>query len=243
MSNQAHKLLLVEDDPNLGGILNEYLQVKGYATEWSKDGESALEAWTKGDFDLCILDVMLPKKDGFSLAEDIRKTDQHTPILFLTARNLIADKSRGFGIGGDDYLTKPFSMEELLLRIGALLRRAGEHTAENSGGGSAAQSTSFEIGGFHFDFPTRQLAFEGESKRITSREADLLRLLCIHLNDILPREEALLKIWGDDSYFNARSMDVFITKLRKHLKADPNIEIMNVHGTGYKLMVNAVSAS
>lgn len=238
MSKEVHKLLLVEDDPNLGGILNEYLQVKGFATEWSKDGEAALEAWTGDEFDLCILDVMLPKKDGFSLAEDIRKTDRHTPILFLTARNLIADKSRGFGIGGDDYLTKPFSMEELLLRIGALLRRAGDASIENDTGEPKADSSAFDIGGYHFDFPTRQLAFNGESKRITSREADLLRLLCLHLNDILPREEALLKIWGDDSYFNARSMDVFITKLRKHLKADSNIEIMNVHGTGYKLMVN-----
>jgi DNA-binding response OmpR family regulator len=237
MSSTSHKLLLVEDDANLGGILNEYLQVKGFTTEWSKDGVAALAAWRKGEFDLCILDVMLPKKDGFSLAEDIRKTDQHTPILFLTARNLIADKSRGFGIGGDDYLTKPFSMEELLLRIGALLRRAGETGSVNGFSDAKKEASAFDIGAFHFDFPTRQLAFAGVQKRITSREADLLRLLCLRMNNILPREEALLKIWGDDSYFNARSMDVFITKLRKHLKSDPNIEIMNVHGTGYKLMV------
>ncbi|MEM1000816.1 MAG: response regulator transcription factor [Bacteroidota bacterium] len=231
----THKLLIVEDDPNMGSLMNEMLRVKGFDTEWCQDGESALAAFLEGNFDLCILDVMLPKKDGFTLAEDIRKQDPHTPILFLTARNLIEDKEKGFGIGGDDYLTKPFSMVELQLRVNALLRRSG-----NAGAPRNEAATEFQIGRYHFDYPTRQLTLDGaEGKRITSREAELLRLLCLNMNDILERSIALKQIWGDDGYFNARSMDVFITKLRKHLKGDPAVEIMNVHGMGYKLLVSA----
>jgi DNA-binding response OmpR family regulator len=229
------QVLLVEDDPNLGDILAEYLTVKGYAVTKATDGEAGLQAWKSGKFDLCILDVMLPKKDGFDLARDIRKTDQQVPILFLTAKNMLEAKAEGFGLGGDDYLTKPFSVEELLLRIKALLRRA-------STGGTAtvtSEKEKFKISDFEFDFTYRELKRGKEVKRITSREADLLRLLCLHQNQILKREDALKQIWGDDSYFNARSMDVFITKLRKYLKADPKIEIMNVHGTGYKLLVGA----
>lgn len=228
--NQA-QLLLVEDDPNLGNILSEYLRVKGYDVVLATDGLEGLNAWKKGKFEVCVLDVMLPKKDGFSLARDIRAENQHVPILFLTAKNMIEAKTEGFSLGGDDYLTKPFSMEELLLRIKALLRRSSQPAVDPG-------QEQFTIGKFEFDFAHRELKFGADSRRITSREADLLKMLCLYKNQILKREEALLAIWGDDSYFNARSMDVFITKLRKYLKADESIEIMNVHGTGYKLLVS-----
>jgi DNA-binding response OmpR family regulator len=229
------KLLLVEDDPNLGEILAEFLSVKGYDVTRAIDGEAGLQAWKSGKFDICILDVMLPKKDGFDLARDIRKVDQAVPILFLTAKNMLEAKAEGFGLGGDDYLTKPFSVEELLLRIKALLRRSASGNSTTI----TSDKETYKLGDFEFDFTYRELKFGKEVKRITSREADLLRLLCLHQNQILKREDALKQIWGDDSYFNARSMDVFITKLRKYLKDDPKIEIMNVHGTGYKLLVGA----
>jgi DNA-binding response OmpR family regulator len=227
------RLLLVEDDPNLGEILAEFLTVKGNEVTRATDGEAGLQAWKSGKFDLCILDVMLPKKDGFDLARDIRKVDQQIPILFLTAKNMLEAKAEGFGLGGDDYLTKPFSVEELLLRIKALLRRSSPANTTTV----TSEKETFKLGNFEFDFTYRELKIGKEVKRITSREADLLRLLCLHQNQILKREDALKQIWGDDSYFNARSMDVFITKLRKYLKDDPKIEIMNVHGTGYKLLV------
>lgn len=227
------KLLLVEDDPNLGEILAEFLSVKGYDVTRAIDGEAGLQTWKSGKFDVCILDVMLPKKDGFDLARDIRKVDQTVPILFLTAKNMLEAKAEGFGLGGDDYLTKPFSVEELLLRIKALLRRSASGNSTTI----TSDKETYKLGDFEFDFTYRELKYGKEVKRITSREADLLRLLCLHQNQILKREDALKQIWGDDSYFNARSMDVFITKLRKYLKDDPKIEIMNVHGTGYKLLV------
>lgn len=226
------RLLLVEDDPNLGEILAEFLSVKGHVVTRATDGDAGLEAWEKGQFDICILDVMLPKRDGFDLAREIRKVDQGVPILFLTAKNMLEAKAEGFGLGGDDYLTKPFSVEELLLRIKALLRRSS-----GSATTVASEKEKYKLGDFEFDFTYRELKRGKDIKRITSREADLLRLLCLHQNQILRREDALKQIWGDDSYFNARSMDVFITKLRKYLKDDPKIEIMNVHGTGYKLLV------
>lgn len=232
------RLLLVEDDPNLGEILAEFLTVKGNEVTRAIDGEMGLHAWRNGKFDVCILDVMLPKKDGFDLARDIRKVDQQVPILFLTAKNMIEAKAEGFGLGGDDYLTKPFSVEELLLRIKALLRRASSSPTDGRPTTVTSEKEVFKIGEFTFDFTYRELKRNSEVKRITSREADLLRMLCQHQNQILKREDALKQIWGDDSYFNARSMDVFITKLRKYLKDDPSIEIMNVHGTGYKLLVS-----
>ncbi|MFM2375740.1 MAG: hypothetical protein RLZZ165_837 [Bacteroidota bacterium] len=227
------KLLLVEDDPNLGDILAEFLTVKGYQVTRMMDGEAGWQAWQKERFDLCVLDVMLPRRDGFSLGREIRKVDQHVPILFLTAKNMLEAKAEGFGLGGDDYMTKPFSVEELLLRIRALLRRssAGETSR-------ATEKEVFKLGIFEFNFTHRELKNGEVVKRITSREADLLRMLCLHQNQILRREDALKQIWGDDSYFNARSMDVFITKLRKYLREDPRIEIMNVHSTGYKLLVS-----
>lgn len=233
------RLLLVEDDPNLGEILAEFLTVKGNEVTRATDGEMGLNAWRNGKFDVCILDVMLPKKDGFDLARDIRKVDQQVPILFLTAKNMIEAKAEGFGLGGDDYLTKPFSVEELLLRIKALLRRSSSSPTDGQPTTVTSEKEVFKIGEFTFDFTYRELKHHNEVKRITSREADLLRMLCQHQNQILKREDALKQIWGDDSYFNARSMDVFITKLRKYLKDDPKIEIMNVHGTGYKLLVGS----
>jgi DNA-binding response OmpR family regulator len=227
------RILLAEDDPNLGRILREYLEVKGFDAALHTDGAAALAAFELGTWDLCILDVMLPKQDGFAVARAIRRHDQQVPILFLTARGSLDDKYEGFSIGGDDYLTKPFSMEELLLRIRALLRRA---VAAN-GPTSDTPSSRFTLGAYVFDYPTRELLHDGQVQRLTSREAELLRLLCQQQGEVLRRETALRLIWGDDSYFNARSMDVFITKLRKYLKADPHIELMNVHGMGYKLLV------
>lgn len=228
------RILLAEDDPNLGRILEEYLAVKGFAPSRYTDGAAALAAFELGNWELCILDVMLPKQDGFSVARAIRRHDQQVPILFLTARGSLDDKYEGFSIGGDDYLTKPFSMEELLLRIRALLRRAAVPAAHAEEGAAGR----FQLGRYVFDYPTRDLLLDGQVQRLTSREAELLRLLCQQQGEVLRRETALRLIWGDDSYFNARSMDVFVTKLRKYLKADPNIELMNVHGMGFKLVVS-----
>lgn len=224
------RILLAEDDLNLGNILKEYLEVKGFTPSLFRDGNSALAAFQVGDWEMCILDVMLPKQDGFSIAREIRRHDQQVPILFLTARNQMDDKHEGFSIGGDDYLTKPFNMDELLLRIRALLRRTRPSDP------TPATTQTFQLGHYHFDFPTRELRYQDQIQRLTSREADLLRLLCQQQGEVLKRETALRLIWGDDSYFNARSMDVFITKLRKYLRHDPRIELMNVHGLGYKLI-------
>jgi DNA-binding response OmpR family regulator len=231
----APRILLAEDDPNLGRILREYLEVKGFAPALYVDGAAALSAFELGTWELCILDVMLPKQDGFSVARAIRRHDAQVPILFLTAKASLDDKYEGFSIGGDDYLTKPFSMEELLLRLRALLRRAGGP----GGAGAEATATRFQVGKYAFDYPTRELSHEGHLQRLTSREAELLRLLCQQHGEVLRRETALRLIWGDDSYFNARSMDVFLTRLRKYLKDDPRIELMNVHGMGFKLVVRA----
>lgn len=227
-----NRILLVEDDPNLGSLLQEYLQVKNYEVQLARDGEAGWEAYKNNSFDICIFDVMLPKKDGFTLAKEIRAENTQLPIVFLTAKGMIEDKIEGFNLGADDYLTKPFSMEELLLRLKAVLKRSASSAIN-----ADAPKDQFEIASFSFDYSTRNLTREGETRRITSREAELLRLLCINKNELLSREEALKLIWGDDSYFNARSMDVFITKLRKYLRPDTSIEIMNVHGTGYKLIV------
>ncbi|MGB3183074.1 MAG: response regulator transcription factor [Cyclobacteriaceae bacterium] len=225
------KLLIVEDDPNLGQILREYLEVKGFDADLARDGEEGLAVYRDGRYDLCILDVMLPKKDGFSLARDIRETDQEIPILFLTARNQQQDTLEGFRAGADDYMSKPFSMEELLLRIRAILRRSGGHTADKD-------ATEFSIGDLQFIYPEQKITRSGgEDMKVTTREADLLRLLCLHKNQTLPRSYALKEIWKDDSYFNARTMDVYVTKLRKLLKPEPRAEIITVHGEGFRLLV------
>lgn len=225
------KLLIVEDDPNLGQILAEYLQIKGMNTTLCKDGEEGLEAYKKGRFDLCILDIMMPKRDGFSLAEDIRKADKNTPIIFLTAKSMKDDTIKGLKIGADDYVTKPFSMEELLLRIQAVMRRVGRQNQEE-----AAQEI-LKFGTFSLNLKTRILTSDNNPVRLTTKETALLKVLVENKNKTLSRSIALKEVWGDDSYFNARSMDVYIAKLRKLIKDDPSVQIISVHGEGFKLIL------
>ena len=228
------KILLVEDDPNLGLLLQDYLQLKGkFDVVLCKDGEEGLRNFTKNTYDLVILDVMMPKKDGFTLGKDIRKINANVPIIFATAKTMIEDKTEAFNLGGDDYITKPFRIEELLLRINALLKRT-----EGSEKKADEMQTHFKIGQYDFDFSTQIISIDGLQQKLSTKEAELLRLLCLHKNEVLTREEALLNIWHDDNYFNGRSMDVFLSKIRKYLKDDPNVEIVNVHGRGYKLLIN-----
>ena len=222
------KILLCEDDENLGMLLREYLQAKGYMTELCADGEAGFKAFMKSKFDICVLDVMMPKKDGFTLAQEIRQTNAEMPIIFLTAKTQKEDIVEGFKLGADDYITKPFSMEELVFRIEAILRRVR--------GKKSKESTLYNIGKFTFDTQKQLLSIGDEHRKLTTKENELLSLLCSHANEILQRDFALKTIWIDDNYFNARSMDVYITKLRKHLKDDPQIEIINIHGKGYKLI-------
>ena len=223
------KILLCEDDENLGMLLREYLQAKGYQAVLCQDGEVGYREFAKGKFDIAVLDVMMPKKDGFTLAQEIRQANTEIPIIFLTARALKDDILEGFKIGADDYITKPFSMEELVLRIEAILRRVH--------GKKAKDATVFRIGRFVFDAQKQLLTIGENQTKLTTKENELLALLCAHSNEILQRDFALKTIWIDDNYFNARSMDVYITKLRKHLKDDDQIEIINIHGKGYKLIV------
>jgi two-component system OmpR family response regulator len=222
------RVLLCEDDKNLGMLLREYLQAKNYSTELCSDGEAGYKAFLKAKFDICVLDVMMPKKDGFTLAADIRQANADIPIIFLTAKNLKEDILEGFKIGADDYITKPFSMEELTFRIEAILRRVR--------GKKNKESNMYHIGRFTFDTQKQLLTIGDKQTKLTTKESELLSLLCAHANEILQRDFALKTIWIDDNYFNARSMDVYITKLRKHLKEDDSIEIINIHGKGYKLI-------
>ncbi|MVN92244.1 response regulator transcription factor [Mucilaginibacter aquatilis] len=227
------KILLVEDDANLGALLQDYLQLKGkFDVVLCKDGDAGLKEFTKSDFDLLILDVMMPKKDGFTLGKEIRKINEHVPIIFATAKAMIEDKTQAFNLGGDDYITKPFRIEELLLRINALLKRTAAGSTEEE------KPTTFKIGKYDFDFTSQTITADGLVQKLSTKEAALLRLLCLKKNEVLTREEALLNIWNDDNYFNGRSMDVFLSKIRKYLKDDPRVEIINVHGRGYKLLVN-----
>ena len=229
------KILLAEDDPNLGMLLQDYLQLKGkFEVVLCQDGEEALRAFTKEHFDVCIFDVMMPKKDGFTLGKEIRKINPTVPIIFATAKAMIEDKSEAYNLGGDDYITKPFRIEELLLRINALLKRMSG--PDKSDG--VEQPTKFEIGNYRFDYSAQVISFGLDQQKVSTKEAELLRLLCLKKNEVLTREEALISIWHDDNYFNGRSMDVFLSKLRKYLREDPKVEIINVHGKGYKLLVN-----
>lgn len=223
-------ILLVEDDPNLGSLLSEYLTAKDFETKLATDGVEGLKEFKKGSFDFLILDVMMPKKDGFTLASEIREIDRHVPILFLTAKSMKDDTLKGFQSGADDYMTKPFSMEELLVRVNAILRRSAALPDQDD------EPKEFEVGDFKFDYNKQKLFKNGEEAKLTTKENELLYLLVKHKNDILERSYALNSIWGDDNYFNGRSMDVYIAKLRKHLKADEKIEILNVHGKGFKLL-------
>lgn len=223
------RILFAEDDPNLGSILNDFLEVKGYDVTYCKDGNEVLSAFSKDTYDLCVLDVMMPKIDGFNAARELRKTDQNVPIIFLTAKSLQTDKLEGLKIGADDYITKPFNSEELFLRIQNILKRTqGQTRREES-------RSTYSIGDYQFDFNRRLLIFKAKSQKLTSREASLLKLLCENKNEILSRSTALKEIWKDDNYFTSRSMDVFITKLRSYLREDPRVEIVNIHGTGFKL--------
>ena len=227
------RILLVEDDPNLGMLLEDYLSLKGkFDVTLCVDGDQGLKAFSASEFDICILDVMMPKKDGFTLGKDIRKINPTIPIIFATAKTMIEDKTEAYSLGGDDYITKPFRIEELLLRIHALLKRVSNQTEE-----SEQKPTKFDIGTYHFDYQTQVITHHEKQQKISTKESELLRLLCLKMNDVLTREEALLQIWHDDNYFNGRSMDVFLSKLRKYLKEDPKVEIINVHGRGYKLLV------
>lgn len=223
------KILLCEDDENLGMLLREYLQAKDYDTTLCPDGEEGYRAFLTEKYDLCVLDVMMPLKDGFSLARDIRQMNEEIPIIFLTAKTLKEDILEGFKIGADDYLTKPFSMEELTMRIEAILRRVTKRKSHDR--------TSYELGEYTFDTQTQVLAHGEVHKKLTTKESELLSLLCAHANDILQRDFALRTIWIDDNYFNARSMDVYITKLRKLLQDDERVQIINIHGKGYKLII------
>lgn len=232
MSEEKVKILLCEDDENLGMLLREYLQAKGYDTDLLPDGEAGYKAFLNNEYDVCVFDVMMPKKDGFTLAQEIRSINAEVPILFLTAKNLKEDVIEGFKIGGDDYITKPFSMEELLFRIEAILRRIQSKKLK--------EKVVYKLGRFTFDSQKQTLEIDGESRKLTTKESELLSLLCANLNDILERNYALKTIWIDDTYFTARSMDVYITKLRKILKDDPGVQIINIHGKGYKLITPAV---
>ena len=222
------KMLLCEDDENLGMLLREYLEAKGYTTTLCPDGEAGFREFSKNKFDIAVLDVMMPKKDGFTLAQEIRQSNADLPIIFLTAKTLKEDILEGFKLGADDSITKPFSMEELVFRVEAILRRVR--------GKKNKESTLYHIGRFTFDTQKQLLTIDDKQTKLTTKENELLSLLCSHANDILQRDFALKTIWIDDNYFNARSMDVYITKLRKHLKEDPQIEIINIHGKGYKLI-------
>lgn len=229
METPKTRILLAEDDENLGMLLAEYLQARNFEADLFGDGEKAFRSFEKNHYDICILDIMMPVKDGFTLAKEIRMINSDIPIIFLTAKSMKEDVIEGFRIGADDYITKPFSMEELIFRIEAILRRT-----KNEG---ADKQTVFKLGNYTFD-SSRQLLIRGTAERkLTTKESDLLRLLCLNKNRILERNFALKSIWMDDTYFNARSMDVYITKLRKYLKDDPDIQIMNIHGKGYKLIV------
>ena len=230
--SERPELLLVEDDQNLGFVIQDALKRKGFNVHLCRDGKEGLKYFNEHPYDLCILDVMLPNKDGFSLAEDIRSVDADIPIIFLTAKSMTEDRVAGFKAGGDDYITKPFNHEELVLRIEAILRRTRGRVD------SPRDRERFEVGDFTFDHRNLMLSHPEEERKLTRKEADVLRLLCMHQDQVLTREILLNMVWGDDTYFLGRSLDVFISRLRKYLKSDPRVQIVNVHGVGFKLQVD-----
>jgi two-component system response regulator VicR len=232
------RVLLLEDDPNLGFILQEHLQLEGFEVTLCADGVEGLKAYRKGACILLLVDIMMPAMDGFTFARRVRSSDDLTPIIFLTARSLKEDKVEGFRLGCDDYVTKPFSMEELMLRIRAVLRRASPFAQD----GADAGPDLFDLGMFVFDQGKRLLRAGDTVRKLTDRESELLRMLCLHKNRVLERDVALRAIWGNDSFFSGRSMDVFISRLRRYLAADPAVEILNIHGRGYKLVESVRSA-
>lgn len=230
----SKRILLVEDDRNFGDVLKSYLEMHDFDVTLATDGELGKAAFDKAEFDLCIFDVMMPKKDGFTLGREVREKDKETPIIFLTAKTLKEDVLEGFKVGADDYITKPFNSEELLYRVQAILKRSSKDIDPGE------DIKEFEIGKYHFNYPLRQLVYKNGDERsedkLSPKEAHLLRLFCLHKNDVLQRSVALTKIWGEDNYFTARSMDVFVTKLRKYLSKDDNLEIVNIHGNGFRLI-------
>ena len=223
------KILLVEDDPNFGSVLKNYLELNDYDVKLCSDGYAGYDEFTNGKYNICILDVMMPRKDGFTLAREIREKDQQIPIIFLTAKTMKDDMLSGFRVGADDYITKPFDSEVLLYKLKAILKRSADKNHDIT-------QKEFVVGKYQFNYDHRTIHINGESHKLSPKEADLLRLLCIYKNELLPRQKALKEIWGDDNYFNARSMDVFITKLRKYLKDDPSLDIINIHGKGFRLI-------
>ncbi len=231
----AHKkILIVEDDPNFGSILRDYLTLNDYDVTLAKNGIEGLEKFKKEDFDLCILDVMMPYKDGFTLAKEIREKNETVPLIFLTAKSLKEDVLKGFKLGADDYLTKPFDSDLLLAKVKAILNRRMSKTNTVD-----SDEHLFTIGAFHFNSKLRFLSYQQQDPlKLSPKENQLLRLLVLHLNDLLPRDIALNKIWRDDNYFTSRSMDVYIAKLRKYLRLDPKVEILNIHGEGFRLVVS-----
>lgn len=228
------RILLIEDDVNFGQVLKNFLELNDYHVDLARDGQAGLDAFAKGGIDLIILDVMMPKLDGFSVAKSIRELDKKTPVFFLTAKGMKEDMLLGYKSGGDDYLTKPFDTEVLLHKIHTILKRSMGFT-ELEG------KNDFTIGRYTFDYKLRKIKCDDELIQLSPKEADLLRLLCVHQNDVLPRQKALKIIWGDDNYFNGRSMDVFVTRLRKYLRKDPSVEIVSLHGKGIRLLVNSPS--
>lgn len=232
MSERKANILLVEDDLNLGFVIQDALKRRGFTVHLCRDGKEGLRKFNEQPYDLCVLDVMLPQKDGFSLAEDIRLVNAQVPIVFLTAKSQTEDRITGFKAGGDDYLTKPFSHEELILRIEAILRRTQGREED------ARERDRFEVGDYTFDHRNLMLSHPTEERKLTKKEAEVLRLLCLHADQVLPRELVLNMVWGDDTYFLGRSLDVFISRLRKYLKLDPKVQIVNVHGVGFKLVID-----
>lgn len=232
METESKKILLVEDDPNFGIVLKDYLILNDYDVTHAKNGMEGFEKFKKGDFDLCILDVMMPYKDGFTLAKEIRDKNDEVPIIFLTAKAMKEDVLKGYKVGADDYLNKPFDSEVLLMKIKAIMQRKGSDSLADS------KQFEFTIGNFHLNSKLRFLTFKDQEPiKLSPKENELLRLLALHVNDLMPRELALTKIWRDDNYFTSRSMDVYIAKLRKYLKVDDSVEILNIHGEGFRLVV------
>ena len=227
--NKGYNIFLVEDDLSFGAVLKSYLEINDYSVTWVDDGKHALERFRNGNFHICILDVMLPNVDGFTLGKEIRSIDKDIPMVFLTAKALKEDILKGYNVGADDYITKPFDTEVLLCKINAIIKRQSTNPV--------AEEFIFEIGIYQFDSKLRQIQNGENKQKLSPKESDLLKLLCQNINELLPRETALRKIWGEDGYFTARSMDVFVTKLRKYLSDDPNIEIKNIHGSGFILEV------
>ncbi len=233
MTTDKVKILLAEDDTNLGALLQEYLEVKGYTVKLAKNGKEGYDMFCKQEYDLCLLDVMMPLKDGFTLAKEIRQSNKQVPIIFLTAKSMKEDTIDGFNAGADDYITKPFSMEELLLRIQAILRRSMKTQVVDN------DKAEFTLGNYRFNTEKQSLICGESEVKLTTKEVQLLRLLVLNKNEVVDRAFTLKTIWHDDNYFNSRSMDVYITKLRKYLKHDPKVEIVNVHGKGFKLLINS----